>query len=291
MSIISPNDARYIEHLNAIMQAAMAEITARGQTFQDLEAYRFLMDQLLPLQMPEGVPMVDVAQWHPNLRLADGVTAAVAIPHGDGPFPVLVHAHGHGLMAGHSHEFEPWIRELASHGFVVVFPDYSHMPEVPYDRLIEEMQISIDWVRENGAQINADPTRMVLGGDSAGGGLAFDVLLRNLARPDGARFCAFEGMDGNVDGQIMSRRGLPSLLEQLNEDTQLPPIILVVGTADFTFPVHLRMATKLNELKKHFDWHVYYGMPHDFAKFPKMEIGRTANRRMMEFLARACEQS
>jgi acetyl esterase/lipase len=290
MSIISANDARYIEYINATMQNAMAEITARGQTIHDVEAYRFLMDQLLPMQMPDDVPLTDVAQWHPNMSLERGVTAAVAIPHGDGPFPVLVHAHGHGLMAGHSHEFEPWMRVLASHGFVVVFPDYSHMPEVPYEQIVEEMQVAIDWVRTNGATIKADPARMVLGGDSAGGGLAFDVLLRNLAREDGARFCAFEGMDANVDGQIMARKGLPSILEQLNEDTPLPPIILVVGTADFTFPAHLRVTTKLNELKKHFDWHVYYGMPHDFAKFPKMEIARKANQRMMEFLACACQQ-
>jgi acetyl esterase/lipase len=289
MSIISANDADYIEHLNSTMHKAMAEISARNQTIHDVDAYRYLMDQLLPMQMPEDVAMVDVAQWHPDMPLADNLTAAVAIPHGEGPFPVLVHAHGHGLMAGHSREFEPWIRELASHGFVVVFPDYSHIPESSYEQLVEEMQIAIDWVRENGETIKADSDRMVLGGDSAGGGLAFDVLLRNLARPDGARFRAFEGMDGNVDGQIMARKAMPSLLDQLTEDTALPPIILVVGTADFTFPAHLRMVTRLHELKKHFDWHVYHGMPHDFAKFPKMDIGRTANRRMMEYLKRACQ--
>lgn len=289
MPIVSENDAQFIDQLNATMGAAMATITARGQTIHDIDAYRYLMDQLLPMQMPTDVPMADVAQWHPHMELADGVTAAVAIPHGDGPFPVLVHAHGHGLMAGHSHEFEPWIRTLASYGFVVVFPDYSHMPEAPYEQLIDEMQIAIDWLCSHGAAIRADPARMVLGGDSAGGGLAFDLLLRNLAREDGARFRAFEGMDGNVDGQIMARKGHASLLDQLTQDTKLPPMILVVGTADFTFPAHLRMATRLNELKKHFEWHVYHGMPHDFAKFPKMEIAQTANRRMMTFLQRACE--
>lgn len=289
MSIVSANDEQYIELLNSRMQATMAEIAARNQTIHDIEAYRFLMDQLLPMQMPDGIAMPDVAQWHPEMPLADNLTAAVAVPLGEGPFPVLVHAHGHGLMAGQSPEFEPWIRELASHGFVVVFPDYSHLPEAPYERLVEEMQIAIDWVRDNGGSINADPNKMVLGGDSAGGGLAFDVLLRNLAREDGARFRAFEGMDANVDGQIMARKGMPSLLEGLNEDTALPPVILVVGTADFTFPAHLRVATRLHELKKHFDWHVYHGMPHDFAKFPKMEVGRIANARMMEYLHRACQ--
>jgi acetyl esterase/lipase len=289
MAIISENDAAYIAQLGAIMQNAMQEISARGQTIHDLEAYRFLMDQLLPLQIPEGVVMADVAQWLPRMELAQGVTAAVAIPHGEGPFPVLVHAHGHGLMAGHSHEFEPWIREMASHGFVVVFPDYSHMPEAPYERLVEEIQIAIDWVRNEGVSIKADADRMVLGGDSAGGGLAFDVLLRNLAREDGARFRAFEGMDANIDGAIMARKSFPSLLDQLDEATPLPPIVMVIGTADFTFPVHIRVATKLTELKKHFDWHVYHGMPHDFAKFPAMDIMKTANSRMMEFLLRACE--
>lgn len=288
MSVVSANDARFIERLNTLMHDSMAEIAARGLAFHDTEGYRYLMDQLVPFQLPEGIPMAEVEQWHPHMKLGNDLAAAVAVPVGEGPFPVLIHAHGHGLMAGHSHEFEPWIRTLASHGFVVVFPDYSHMPEVPYEQLVDEMQYAIDWVRQFGSQISADPERMVLGGDSAGGGLAFDVLLRNLARPDGARFRAFEGMDGNVDGMIMARKGQDSLLDQLTESTALPPIVLVVGTADFTFPAHLRTVTKLHELKKHFDWHVYHGMPHDFAKFPEMEIAQMANRRMMEFLARAC---
>jgi acetyl esterase/lipase len=197
----------------------------------------------------------------------------------------MIHAHGHGLRAGSSPEYEPWIREMSAHGFVVIYPDYRWQSEFTYEDQIDDMTFAVKWAKENAARIKGNAERLTIGGDSAAGALAFDVMLRALADPKGARFKAFVSVDANPAGQ--PKPDGTTLLTNLKPETDLPPIYMVVGSADNASRSALQMGLKLLEIKKDYTLDVFYGMPHDFAKFPKLSTMVEANRRMMEFLNKA----
>ena len=286
MSIISENDQKIVNDYLAMIERDTQPLVAKGffNTPGGLIGYRAMMDKVIPYTNPPGYKSKAVASFKPAVPLRPGLTAAISIPNGHGPFPILVHAHGHGLRAGHPPEFEPWIREMSSHGFVVIFPDYRLQPENSYEDEIDDMLFACKWAKENAAQISGNPEKMALGGDSAGGGLSFDLLLRELAKPDGFRFKAFASVDGIITGQ--TKKDGSDLLTGLKPQTDLPPIVMIVGSRDQTHAdaIQLKAAMKFMELKKNYSLVVYYGMPHDFAKFPQLQVMHEANDVLMKFL-------
>ena len=211
-------------------------------------------------------------------RLLVSLACALAVP-------MLIHGHGHGLRAGRPPEYEPWIREMSSYGFVVLFPDYRWQTEATYENQIDDMLFSIKWAKDNAARINGDVQRLVLGGDSAAGGLAFDVLLRTLADPNGPRFKAFICVDGTITGA--NQGDGRNLIVDLKPEIPLPPIYMVVGSADRLASHSIAAAQKFLEIRKDYDLAIFYGMPHDFAKFPLLDAMKVANRQMMEFVKKA----
>lgn len=280
-TIISESDQRILNRYTAMIQETMKETASHPQSpEQALRDYRGMMLKINPYKFPPGYKSKPVHSFEPKRKLREGLTAAVSIPLGKGPFPIMVHAHGHGLRAGSPPEYEPWIREMSSYGFIVIYPDYRWMPEHSYQDQVDDMMFAANWAYENAAALNGDHERMILGGDSAGGSLAFDCLLRSLADPNGRRFKAFESVDGAIAGLGESGDLMPKVLPE----TQLPPVFMVVGSADGLSASALKAATRFLETKKNYELAVFYGMPHDFAKFPELDVMHEANRRLMEFL-------
>lgn len=102
-----------------------------------------------------------------------GVPVHLVEPHGTEPFPVLVWFHGGGWVIGSSELSVPVCAELASRaGCLVVSVDYSLAPEHPFPRGLEDCLSVGEWVLEHAAEIGGDPSRVAVGGDSAGGNLA-----------------------------------------------------------------------------------------------------------------------
>ena len=286
MGLISENDQKVINGIRGEFDKFMAMRAAKGEhgMRMDIVEYRELSSKTIPYKNPPGYKPADVAAFHPTMELRPGLTASVAIPHGRGPFPVMVHAHGLGLRAGHPPEYAPWIRLLASYGVVVVFPDYRLQPEFTYEQQVDDMMFAIDWVRHNGAGISADPTRMTLGADSAAGSLSFDILMRTLADPAGPRFKAFVSVDSYLTGQPMQPH---TLMQRVKPDTDLPPIIMCVGSDDGAALSALEAANAFAANHKPYELHIFYGMPHDFMKFPLMQKMHEANDILMKWVLKA----
>jgi acetyl esterase len=99
-------------------------------------------------------------------------------PATDRPLPVLVYIHGGGWVWGsidtHDHIMRGY---AAAAGCAVVGPDYALSPEAPFPQALEECAAVVRWVAQHGAAWGLDPTRIVVGGDSAGGNLAMAVAL------------------------------------------------------------------------------------------------------------------
>lgn len=92
--------------------------------------------------------------------------------------PVLLYLHG-GAWAGGSLETHDNIcRYLASRaGAVVVSVDYRRPPEHKFPAALEDAYAALDWVLHGGVR-GADASRLVLAGDSAGGGLVAALVQR-----------------------------------------------------------------------------------------------------------------
>jgi acetyl esterase len=63
-------------------------------------------------------------------------------------------------------------------GCVVASVDYRRAPEHPAPQPFEDCYAATAWLAAHGAEIGADTSRLAIGGDSAGGGLAAGVALK-----------------------------------------------------------------------------------------------------------------
>src|SRR5262245_32577860 len=90
--------------------------------------------------------------------------------------PALVYFHGGGWVMGSLDAYEGLCRSLANAaGAVVVSVDYRLAPEHRYPAAVEDAYAATRWVHEQGRSLGVDPTRLAVGGDSAGGNLAAAV--------------------------------------------------------------------------------------------------------------------
>ncbi|ALE78144.1 hypothetical protein WY02_06510 [Pseudonocardia sp. AL041005-10] len=104
---------------------------------------------------------------------AGDVPVRIYTPEGTGPFPVLVFYHGGGWVIGDLDSHDPVCRSLANRsGAVVVAVDYRLAPEHRFPAAVEDAVAALEWVHAHAAEFDGDPSRIAVGGDSAGGNLS-----------------------------------------------------------------------------------------------------------------------
>ena len=94
--------------------------------------------------------------------------------------PVLVYLHGGGFTAGDIHLFGKQMQYIAEQsGAVVVFPEYRLAPENPFPAPVEDAWGAVQWVHAHAAELGADPAKLMVAGDSAGGSLTNACVLQD----------------------------------------------------------------------------------------------------------------
>ena len=95
-------------------------------------------------------------------------------PAAEGRHPLVVMIHGGGWARGGRFDMglTKWAGYLASAGLAVVSIDYRLAPETRYPDSFRDCLDAVDWAVDNAADLGADPERIGLWGDSAGGHLA-----------------------------------------------------------------------------------------------------------------------
>jgi acetyl esterase len=102
-------------------------------------------------------------------------------PLGSGPAPLLVYLHGGGFVIGDLSTHDQTCRMLCRHGRMHVLSiDYRLAPEHPYPAAVQDAHAALAWAAQHAAELGADPGRVGIGGDSAGGNLATVVTIANV---------------------------------------------------------------------------------------------------------------
>lgn len=138
---------------------------------------------------------------HPELRVEDRDIPGPAGPLGIRIYwpptasadqtPVVVFFHGGGFVVGDLDTHDGTCRQhCVGTDAIVVSVDYRLAPEHPYPAAVEDSWAATLWVAEHAAEIGADPARIAVAGDSAGGNIA--AVTAQRARDDGGPRLVFQ---------------------------------------------------------------------------------------------------
>jgi acetyl esterase len=117
--------------------------------------------------------------------------------------PALVYFHGGGFVIGNIESHDRLCRELCVQAnCVVISVDYRLAPEHRYPAAGLDCLAATRWVHSNAAHLGIDPTRIAVGGDSAGGQLAAVTTL--ALRDDPQLKLAFQLLIYPVTDVLMS---------------------------------------------------------------------------------------
>ena len=118
----------------------------------------------------DGDPPVRLKVYRPN-NLAVGA-------------PALYWIHGGGMVLLDADNDDPLCAQrAAAHQCLVVSVDYRLAPETPAPGLIHDCYAGLSWLADNAGKLGIDDSRIMIGGASAGGGLAAGLAL--FARDNG----------------------------------------------------------------------------------------------------------
>jgi acetyl esterase len=110
-------------------------------------------------------------------------------PAGPGPFPTLVYFFGGGWTLGSIDTADGICRLLANAvPCQVITVGYRLAPEHPFPAAVQDCCQATQWIAGHAAELQVDPDRLAVGGDSAGGNLAAVTAL--LARDTGPALVA-----------------------------------------------------------------------------------------------------
>jgi len=145
------------------------------------------------------------------------------------PLPVLIYFHGGGWVQGSLDTHDSICRRLAVYsGGLVISVDYALAPEEKFPAAVDDCLATFKWIRDHAGELNADPSRIAVGGDSSGGNLSA-VLCQQMAGQDGPMFqlLVYPALDGALssrshdlfkEGFFLTRDRIDWYLRQYTDD-------------------------------------------------------------------------
>lgn len=111
---------------------------------------------------------------------AGEIRVRIYTPEGDsGPRPIFLFIHGGGFVIGSIESRDPQCRLICRDvDCIVVSADYRLAPEAPFPAAPDDCWATLQWCADSATALGGDPTRIAVGGESAGGNLAAGLALR-----------------------------------------------------------------------------------------------------------------
>jgi acetyl esterase len=213
--------------------------------------------------------------------------------------PLLIYAHGGGFMQGSLPSWDAVLRELVRQsGVAALSVDYKLAPEHRFPVAFDEMVAMIRLAAREGADLGIDPTRLAVGGDSAGANLALAaaVALRNAGeRALGFMLLIYGCYSTDTESASWQRFGRGAGLSQtqmrwiwetylerpeqqsdwraapiLADLAGLPPAHLIVGSLDPLLDDSHHLAARLKEAGVPCPLTVYDGINHGFIRYGRL---------------------
>lgn len=214
----------------------------------------------------------------------------------DRVLPTLVYFHGGGWVWANVDTHDRMTREYAAAGPVaVVSVDYSLSPEAKFPTALEECAAVVRYVAEHGAAWGLDPSRILVGGDSAGGNLALAtaLLLRDTDGPalkgilanypvSDSRFDtpSYQEFGAGGYGLNLERMSfywdvyVPHAVDRLHplaaplraDLTGLPPVLVLLAELDVLRSEGEALVEKLRRQGVPVETHTFSGVVHGFLR-------------------------
>jgi acetyl esterase/lipase len=278
-------------------------LTEKFETLADVEDFRAAYEEFTSQFQPEeGTTYERVG--------AGGVPADWAVAPGAADDPVMIWLHGGGYMIGSMRTHRPTLSRLSkASGGRVLGLDYRLAPENPFPAAVQDTVAAYRWLLANGT----DPKKIVIGGDSAGGGLTVAALvaLRYTGEPMPAAGISHSGWtDLKHTGEsittkaeidpILSREmldlmaqtyvggrdpGTPLASPFYADLHGLPPLLVQAGTAEILLDDAIRFTDKAKAAGVDVTLEIWDDMPHIWQVFaPILPEGQQAIDHMGEFV-------
>lgn len=167
---IEPTTRAFLEKINAMRGPQVYEMSVEDarRTLSELQASTAVAK--MPADIEEmDIPGGPTEKVHVHIIRPKGSTEML---------PVTMYYHGAGWVLGGFDTHERLVRELSNKAkTAVVFVDYNRSPEVKYPVALEEDYRAMEYVANNGKQLNLDSSRLAVAGDSVGGNMATVMAL------------------------------------------------------------------------------------------------------------------
>jgi acetyl esterase len=258
-------------------------------------------------------------------RWIDGVEGDIPIriytPHEPAPgelLPVLVFYHGGGFVIGSLDSYDNLCRALANRAdCIVVSVDYRLAPEHRFPAAVDDGLEAYQWVSDHAGELDGDPRRVAIAGDSAGGNIAavtaigirdegdiaplLQVLIYPVAggAPETASHYEF------AEGLLLTRANILWFYDQYLEQPEdaadprfapllasdlsgLPPALVIVAGHDPLRDEGIAYAEGLKQAGVGVELSNYAGMVHGFVSLANaVDQGKNAIHQVAEALRTA----
>ena len=153
------------------------------------------------LEVPKA-PLSRVEDFQIPMRDGAALAARLYAPGLEAGLPLLLYLHGGGFTIGSIATHDTLCRELARlAGCMVVSLDYRLAPQHRFPTASNDAWDALQWLAAHAGTLGADPARLAVGGDSAGGTLAAvcAILARDAQLPLALQMLFYPGCTAHQD--------------------------------------------------------------------------------------------